>query len=703
MNRKILILISFFFLFQSATSQNTTEEVIPCFANEMMDQLWNDHPELRENIKQSEIQQAEFRKSFSKTFVKKDDDEYIIPVVFHIIHNNGPENISPAQIENAIENMNLDFAAQAVGINSVRNEFTHLISNTGIKFVLAKRDPWGNCTNGIIRSQSFTTYNGGENLKEVSPAWDRSKYLNIWVCEKIASGAAGYSRYPSSVNSEYGAMIDGIVVRHDYVGAIGTASSSAIHTLTHEAGHWLDLPHTWGSTNQPGLEENCEMDDGVDDTPNTIGWTVCQLDGESCGSLDNVQNFMEYSYCSRMFTHGQGERMIAALNSSIAERNNLWTEENLIATGVLEHESPCAAEFIANKRTICIGEEVTFNDYSYGGINNHTWVFEGGSPVVHNTASPTVTYNSPGLFGVTLAAGNDSSGVSIHKSSFIRVLDTARVATPFSESFENLNSFDNGQSQIWYTESGGNNPQWKITTDAAFSGNKSIRVNSMEAENRAVATIYSQTFDMSAFDSTNATLSLRYAAKRKSADSDDKLRIYITRNCGEHWNMRKELKGDNLYTVQGTQNFPFVPQSEDDWQLLEIKNISPLFFTPEFRIKIELESYKGNNVYIDDINIFNPLTVNVSPVEALKNSVKIYPNPTSGSANVEVEINTDVSQVEVQIFDLYGKLVKEIYAGKLSQGKQNFTIDGSNLSNGLYFVKFTTPAGGFTEKLVIQK
>ena len=35
-------------------------------------------------------------------------------------------------------------------------------------------------------------------------------------------------------------------------------------------GHWLNLPHTWGSTNEPGLASNCTTDDGVTDTPNTI-------------------------------------------------------------------------------------------------------------------------------------------------------------------------------------------------------------------------------------------------------------------------------------------------------------------------------------------------------------------------------------------------------------------------------------------------
>ncbi len=44
------------------------------------------------------------------------------------------------------------------------------------------------------------------------------------------------------------------------------------------------------------------------------------------GVIENVQNFMEYSYCSNMFTMGQTARMRAALNSSVGQRDILWSE-----------------------------------------------------------------------------------------------------------------------------------------------------------------------------------------------------------------------------------------------------------------------------------------------------------------------------------------------------------------------------------------
>ena len=122
----------------------------------------------------------------------------------------------------------------------------------------------------------------------------------------------------------------------------------------------MNLRHLWGNSNSPGDAENCEMDDNVTDTPLTSGWTSCNLDGETCGSLDNVQNYMEYSYCGRMFTEGQRTRMRAAMNSNTAQRNQLWTPENLENTGVNEEPILCEARFNVSRQTICTEIQCSF-------------------------------------------------------------------------------------------------------------------------------------------------------------------------------------------------------------------------------------------------------------------------------------------------------------------------------------------------------
>ncbi len=107
--------------------------------------------------------------------------------------------------------------------------------------------------------------------------------------------------------------------------------------LTHEVGHWLNLEHLWGPNNNPGTGSSCSSDDYVDDTPRCIGVTSCNLNSNSCSNdvidgywnsdvVDNVENYMEYSSCNKMFTNGQKNRMRAAMVSSIG--TSIWTTNN---------------------------------------------------------------------------------------------------------------------------------------------------------------------------------------------------------------------------------------------------------------------------------------------------------------------------------------------------------------------------------------
>jgi hypothetical protein len=64
--------------------------------------------------------------------------DYVCPVVVHVIHNNGPENISDCQIVEAINQAN----------EQLMSPF-----DTRIRLQLANIDPSGNCTNGIERIQ----------------------------------------------------------------------------------------------------------------------------------------------------------------------------------------------------------------------------------------------------------------------------------------------------------------------------------------------------------------------------------------------------------------------------------------------------------------------------------------------------------------------------------------------------------------------
>ena len=273
-----------------------------------------------------------------------------IPVVFHILHEGGPigvaENISKEQVEDAVRLMNEDFNAENEDLSNVISEFQNIIGDMQLTFVLAKIDPNGNCTEGITRTYWPETGNADDDAKQVI-FWDDESYLNIWVVKEIDSsiGAAAYTYLPSTGGPNFR---HGIIANNEYVGSIGTGSNSNYvrHTLSHECGHFFNLEHTWAEWADVGLSTNCNEDDFVSDTPNCIGsYSSCNLSSSSCGTLDNVQNIMDYSSCTCMFTQGQINRMEASLNSSVGARVDLWQDDNLWDTGT--HPSYLAEECLA--------------------------------------------------------------------------------------------------------------------------------------------------------------------------------------------------------------------------------------------------------------------------------------------------------------------------------------------------------------------
>jgi len=681
-------------------SQNTEENIVKCHTYEMQDMLFETHPEIEEAAEMLSAQILHRAKLLEKTGYKKDNDPYIIPVVFHIIHDFGPENISMEQIENGVQVMTDDFNANSFGIENVQDSFADIVGDIGIEFRLAKIDPEGNCTNGVVRTVSPLTNSGGENLKEISPIWDRSKYMNIWVCRDIASGAAGYTYYPSSLDGDFGETNDGIVVRYDYVGSIGESSFGRSQTLTHEVGHWIDLPHLWGSTNEPSLESNCDTDDGVEDTPNSVGWTSCNLNGESCGSLDNVENFMEYSFCGRMFTEGQKMRMIASLTSPIAERNNLWTDENLEATGVLLEPELCDAEFISDNFSVCVGETVNFQDQSHSGIAERLWIFEGGSPAVADDANPSVVYSTPGVYTVSLAVvdslGNQLTEV---KDGYLEVLDTAALNLPYSQSFESIEEFSDIEDGSLYTENLYDDNDWEISTDVGFDDSQSAVFRAGEAESNTIvrSAFVSKTFQLSDVGDT-PVLSFKRSAARSSESSEGELWVFISKNCGEFWSPRRIYDDGDVYTTESIFSGQYTPSAEE-WETAEIDNIVSVFQNEEFRFRFEYRGTNGGTIYVDDINLIDGATLNTAYQSAPEARFAMFPNPASDMVTLKFPENrSDIEMILLR--DLSGRIIQQYNLSAEVMGE--FRMELNKLSPGIYLVEVRGSKGSSAKKLAIN-
>lgn len=639
---------------------------------------------------------------YYKNHKPKTEEVLIIPVVFHVVHEGGIENISKEQIEDAIRCMNNDFRKMSQDTGMIIPEFKQIAADCKIEFRLAKIDPNGNCTEGITRTYSELTNQADESVKDVVPAWPRSMYLNIWVVKSIGSGAAGYSYYPSSVDGSWGETHDGIVVLHSYVGSIGTSIPSHSRTLTHEAGHYLGLPHTWGNSNDPGLQDNCNMDDGISDTPNTIGHSSCDLYTETCGSLDNVQNYMEYSYCGKMFTLGQKDVMRSVLYSTVADRNILSTQANLIATGTNDGYTAqiCApiADFTQSSYTGCPGMTVAFNDASYNTdtISSWQWNFPGGTPSTSTDPNPVITYNTPGQYNVSLQVVNPAGTDTKTYNDIIYIIDnTGGETAPFTESIENTYFPQNNSdpSKNWRVVSDGPSI-WSRSTYTSHSGNACVRIcsymNPPDSEHELISPIIN-------VDTTyhNYVLSFWLAFAKRNDDSNDRLRVYVSNNCGENWHLRYSKSANALQTTGGINYGGTFTPSASQWRQ-EFINLGSYTDSGQIMIKFHLTSNDGNWLYIDDINIA-PAT-GIEKIPGI-NDISIYPNPFDEFVYVKF-YSQKTSDMYVTVSDIMGNIIFNEKIKSHSGSNQIILDNFSGLSKGIYFVNLNIDKNTYTGKII---
>jgi hypothetical protein len=270
----------------------------------------------------------------------------VIPVVVHIIHDNGSENIPDHKVHRQIRVLNEDFGKKE---NTPGYNEHEVGADTRIRFALARKDPDGNPTSGIIRVRSalrtdINSNPGAEMQTKNLSRWDSERYLNIWVVRSInmADHVLGYAYLPSTAA---GSEMDGIVINHKFFGGNRPNPQTNIERLynggrvaTHEAGHYLNLLHTWGGDGRG--EGGCNDNDRVHDTPVCDGPFESNADfgcpaPEQCGNIRMIENYMDYSTdaCMNIFTAGQKARM---RDAAFTFRSSLISIDNLHRTGVWE-------------------------------------------------------------------------------------------------------------------------------------------------------------------------------------------------------------------------------------------------------------------------------------------------------------------------------------------------------------------------------
>ncbi len=670
-------------LFIFSTTVLKAQQTNYCGTTEKENALRESHPEIL--IEEQKLDQ------FVKDWISanpgnlRDEQWYVIPIVFHIIHDYGVENISDAQIRDAVDILNEDYQLRNADTTAIVSSFQDVKGKVNVEFRLANKTPGGQCTNGINHIHSLSTNIGDDGSK--LDDWPRNMYLNVWTVKTMADGVAGYAYLPGSVAAPWGSPYDGVIILNDYVGSIGTSSVGHSRALTHEVGHSMNLEHTWGASNQPGVA--CG-DDGVEDTPETKGWFICNLNGSTCNPpiIENVQNYMEYAYCSKMFTQGQVDVMHGTLNSTASSRNNLWNNSNLIATGTEDLTEPLCTpriDFYASSYMICVGGGITFHDVSWSGEeDSRTWTFQDGNPATSTIEAPIVTFSSPGWKTVTLTGTNAAGSSTETREKYIFVSDgsTSQYGPGYWENFEDQNIFSND----WIVQNPeGNAAEWMRTANAGYNSSSSASLNNFKNMNGDKDNLITPSLDLSA----GGTMYLNFKYTSASATNhvsgiNDALKIYSSTDCGKTWSLRATISAVELAPA-GCFSTSYSPSAASQWKYKSIV-IPSAVLHENVRFKFEYSTNgSGNNMYLDDVNIgLHPVGVN--DPDAATFTLNVFPNPLAENSVVVLQQHLS-GKVNVRVVDLMGRTITTLHDGFLGEGTHTFNLNASDLGHsGLYFL-----------------
>ena len=642
-------------------------------------------------IENTLAQQAEFILSRNSSRASN-DTIYTIPVVVHVIHNGGAENISDSQIVSQIKVLNEDFR-KMLGTNGDGNGV-----DTKIQFCLAHKTPDGKCCNGIVRVKSTLTNHQNYQRADLAmlSSWDATRYLNIYIVKTMQGGTLGYSSYPGSPANQ-----DGAVIRHSAFGTLGTVtgSNNLGRTASHELGHWFGLNHTFQDSCGTDV---CADGDHVCDTPPVAEPNFgCPASVNSCHNdvpdlNDLTDDYMDYTddVCKSEFTAGQAARMQATMQTI---RTNIWSQTNLISTGcdsnyVVPVSCPPVADFVALTQNICTGSSIYFMSRSLNNDTAWTWYFDGADTYTSNLQNPTITYSTPGTYGVKLVVKSANGTDSVERFSYITVSNPqAGLPMAWGENFENGNFPTNGLT----IDNPDNGITWERTTDASVEGIASARIQNYINTNYGQAdALVLPRLDFTALTSP-IKMRFKWAYARGDANYSDEMIVLVSNDCGSNWT-QKLYKTGNALATGPTQTTLFIPDSSQ-WKTALI-DLSSYSTSNHVEIKIVNVTDGGNALYVDSLMVGNfdfstlPSAVNENVAES---NLLVYPNPATNSFLI-----TNLPAVcGIYLCDAAGR---QIFSEQLNRANKTYSVNTSGLSEGVYVLVVRSEEKSITKKIIIQ-
>ncbi len=256
------------------------------------------------------------------------------------------------------------------------------------------------------------------------------------------------------------------------------------------------------------------------------------------------------------------------------------------------------AGFTVNNTTVCAGQSVDFFNNSTGIPTSYSWSFSGGTPLTSNLENPTIVYNTPGTYDVSLTVTNNMGSNSITETAYITVVGGVGQLPPLQEGFTStifpltgwsVINLDNGATTWTRSGSIGNIPT---------SGNSMMFDNYSFDDSPNTDEVHLPKVDFS--NATSAQLTFDVAYARYSSGYSDGLEVLVSTDCGTTFNSVYLKSGTTLATANDIQS-SYTPSSSE-WRN-DTVNLDSYIGSGNVIVAFRNLAGYGNRLFIDNINL----------------------------------------------------------------------------------------------------
>ncbi len=387
--------------------------------------------------------------------------------------------------------------------------------------------------------------------------------------------------------------------------------------------------------------------------------------------------------------------------------------------------------------TVCQGGTVNFTNTSTNYPTTYSWSFPGGSPATSAATNPTVTYNTPGTYSVTLTATNQWGSKTITQTNIITVdaapatpTITANGPTTFCTGGSVVLTSSQATGNVW-SNSAGTGASITVTTSGSYSvtytdGNGCSATStptSVSVSNAPIPTVSASATEVCSGDSIVLTSSVADSYLWNNGGETTQSITVTASGTGTYIvtvtnanacdgagtsspitvNVLPSPVAAATYTVNGnvvTFTNTTTNGSSYSWDFGDASSsidASPVHtFAANGTYTVVLTATGGNALTLctDQTTI----TITTSGVgldeQTALTGVVASPNPFT----TEVSFEGLTESVEFQLFDMAGKVIAES-----SMTPESSSVELLNLTSGVYFAHLTTSTGARQIVKLIRK